>query len=140
MIILDTNVVSEMMRPTPDMKVLARLEQFDFETVFTTSITIQELYFGATLIRTSDRYEPLMQRISDLHKIKFAGRILDYDAVAAQIGGRLQAEQKMRGEMIDYGDHQIAAIALSKNFIVATRNSKDFQHAGVEIFNPWERS
>ena len=140
MIILDTNVLSEMMRPTPNMKVLARLEQFAFETVFTTSITIQELYFGATLVRATDRYEALTQRIADLHKIKFAGRVLDYDAVAAQIGGRLQAEQKMRGEMIDYGDHQIAAIAISKKFSVATRNSKDFQHAGVQVFNPWEQS
>jgi toxin FitB len=137
-IILDTNVVSEMMRPTPNMKVLARLEQFDFASVFITTITIQELYFGLTLVRETERYEPLMKRIVDLHEIKFSGRIFTFDAEAAQIGGRLQAEQKQRGEVIDYGDMQIASIVLIKNFVLVTRNTKDFLHTGVKIYNPWE--
>jgi toxin FitB len=137
-IILDTNIIAEMMRPTPDMKVLVRLEQFAFETVYTTSITIQELYFGATKVRATERYQPLMQRILDLHKVKFAGRILNYDAAAAELGGRLQAKQKMRGEVIDYGNMQIAAIAIYKGCILATRNTKDFEHTEVKIFNPWE--
>ncbi len=138
MIILDTNVISEMMRPNPNMKVLQRLEVFAFETVYTTSITIQELYYGVTRVRETEKYLPLMKHIADLHHVKFSGRILNYDAAAAEIGGKLQAEQKTRGEMIDYGDHQIAAIALIKNFTVATRNTKNFEHTGVNIFNPWE--
>jgi toxin FitB len=139
-IILDTNVVSEMIRPSPNMKVLARLEKFNFTDVFTTTITFQELYFGATLIRATERYEPLIQRITDLQTVKFEDRVLSFDAEACQISGQLMAEQKMRGEVIDYSDMQIAAIALCKGFTLATRNTKDFEHTGVKIYNPWEGS
>jgi toxin FitB len=59
---------------------------------------------------------------------------------AAETGGRLQAEQKMRGEMVDCGDLQIAAIALAKDFVLATRNTKDFLHTGAKIFNPWDQA
>ncbi len=137
MILLDTNVVTEPMRPRPSQKVLEFLLSRESSSQFISSITLQELYYGVWLQAGTSKFEPLLDVVNQTRTKLFEGRILQFDADAAEICGKLQADQKRLGRAIDQADTQIAAIALSRGFTLATRNVADFQFEGLKLIDPW---
>ena len=137
MILLDTNVVSEPMQPQPSHKVLKFLLDRQSSTQFISSITLQELYYGVWLQFGNAKFGPLMNVIKQTQTKMFKGRIIEFDETAAEVCGKLQATLKRLGRAFDQADTQIAAIALSRGFILATRNVADFQFEGLKLINPW---
>lgn len=136
MIILDTNVISEGMKPEPDARVRDWLDSQAAETLFLTSITVAELKFGAGALQDGKRKERLIRAIDGLLDL-FAGRILafDFDAAARYAGIAVAARAAGRG--FPTPDGYIAAIASARNFSVATRDGSAFAAAGLRIINPW---
>ena len=137
MIILDTNVISEIMRPQPSLQVIAWLKSLPMESVYLTSITAGELWYGVHLLPAGQRRSGLELRIRATLDEDFRDRVLGFDKPAAEVYGRLLAQQKRRGRTNDGADTQIAAIATIRNFAVATRNVEDFELSGVKLINPW---
>lgn len=138
MIVLDTNVISEPLRPQPDQRVLAWLDRQAPETLFLTTITVAELWSGIAQLATGKRRTQLQQAMSGEIMPLFEGRILDFEIDAASAFGNLHVKAKAAGNSIDFADCAIAAIATTHGFIVATRNLKDFAGAGVKLVNPWD--
>lgn len=137
MIILDTNVLSELVRPHPSAAVTDWLaNQLEDELVITT-ITVAELFYGLELMPHGARRTQLAEVLNHL-LTPFLDRLLPFDAVSALRYGTVKAGRDRQGRPISVQDAMIAAIALSCNASVATRNVKDFAHTGVPLLNPWE--
>lgn len=137
MIILDTNVVSEAMRPAPDAAVLTWLDQQGAETLYLTSVTLAELLFGIGALPGGQRKQRLSQMLDELLAL-FEQRILAFDAEAAWHYGQLAVAAKTAGKGLSTPDGYIAAIAASRGFAVATRDTAPFQSAGLQVVNPWK--
>ena len=138
MIILDTNVISEPLRPQPDQKVLAWLDRQSPETLYLTAVTVAELWSGIAQLPAGKRRTQLQQAMTGEIMPLFEGRILDFGLEAAAAFGSLYVKAKAAGNTMDFADCAIAAIASTRQFIVATRNLKDFAGAGVKLVNPWD--
>ena len=138
MIILDTNVISEPLRPQPDQKVLAWLDRQAPETLYLTAVTVAELWSGIAQLPAGKRRTQLQQAMTGEIMPLFEGRILDFGLEAAASFGNLYVKAKAAGNTMDFADCAIAAIASTRQFIVATRNLKDFAGAGVKLVNPWD--
>lgn len=138
MIILDTNILSALMKATPDPTVIQWLNRFDPETVWTTSVTLFEVTYGLEMLPAGKKKKQLENAFRDMIRHDFKERIIDFDREAAQTAGVIAALQKRSGKMADFRDLQIAGIAISKKAFLATRNEKHFQHAGLKILNPWK--
>ncbi len=137
MIVLDTNVVSEPFRSIPDEGVMRWFAGFAPSELFISATTVMELYAGMYLLRDGKQKLSLNNIIRDQTHRVYDGRILDFDAEAAITCGRLLAEVKRRGREPKIADCQIASIAMKHSFAIATRNTKDFQHEGLRVINPW---
>jgi len=137
MIILDTNVVSEPMRPSGAPEVQAWLDRQVPETLFLTSISLTELLLGIESLPSGKRKVGLSDALNELLSQLFESRILGFDAEAAVHSARLLAAARKRGHSISLADSQIAAIAASNGFIVATRDTAPFQALGIKVINPW---
>ncbi len=137
MIILDTNVVSEPLRPLPDPRVMVWLNAQTLSNLFLTSITIFELQFGKCLLPNGRRKLKLEQEIKIHTDQIYLGRILAFDNDSALLCGQLFANSKQKGLNPKLADCQIASIALKHGFAVATRNAEDFRHEGLRVINPW---
>ena len=137
MIVLDTNVVSELARPEPDQRVLAWLASQSPETVYLTTINEAELRAGAMLLPSGRRRDRLSARLDRLLSWHFGSRILPFDTHAARAFAAVTAEARHRGRVVDPVDRQIAAIAYSVGFAVATRNVRHFDYCGLEVIDPW---
>jgi predicted nucleic acid-binding protein len=137
MIILDTNVVSEPLRPRPDARVLAWLDAQSVETLFLTSVSLSELWLGVALLPKGQRRTRLADAIEDFARTYFEGRILPFDSNAAKSYADVMASARVTGASISIGDAQIAAIALTQGYRVATRDTTPFSFAGVEVIDPW---
>ncbi|TNC63111.1 type II toxin-antitoxin system VapC family toxin [Rubellimicrobium roseum] len=138
MIVLDTNVVSEPMRPVPDERVLRWLAAQDASTLFLTAVTEAELRTGLALLPTGKRREGLTLALEAVLAEDFAGRVLPFEGgAAARAYAAIQAERREAGRPIAMADAMIAAIARSRGMQVATRNTGDFEETGVELVNPW---
>ncbi|TNC45240.1 type II toxin-antitoxin system VapC family toxin [Rubellimicrobium rubrum] len=138
MIVLDTNVVSEPMRPVPDERVLRWLAAQDAGTLFLTAVTEAELRTGLALLTAGRRREALTAALEAVLAQDFAGRVLPFEGgAAARAYAAIQAERREAGRPIAMADAMIAAIALSRGLRVATRNTGDFEGTGVELVNPW---
>ncbi|MGA6204043.1 type II toxin-antitoxin system VapC family toxin [Nocardia testacea] len=135
MIIADTNVVSELFKPTPDHHVLTWLETSDDVTIST--VTIGEIWAGIENLPAGSRRADLATLAAELFD-EFGDEVEAYDFRAARIYGRVVTERRRRGRPIGYADAQIAAICLANDCAVATRNVKDFTDLGLTIINPWE--
>ncbi|MEU1983820.1 type II toxin-antitoxin system VapC family toxin [Nocardia sp. NPDC019395] len=135
MIIADTNVVSELFRPSPDHHVLTWLEKSTDVTIST--VTTGEIWAGIENLPEGTRRAGLAALATDLFD-EFGDEVEAYDFRAARIYGRIVAERRRRGRPIGYADAQIAAICLANDCPVATRNVKDFTDLGLAIINPWE--
>lgn len=137
MIILDTNVLSEALRPTPSDKVLSWMLAEPITSLFTTTITEAELFYGAALLPRGRRRESLETVITQLLELHFTDRILPFDSAAAREFAVLAASRRRAGQPIGEANGRIAAIARSRGAVLATRNVRDFSQCGITVVDPW---
>jgi toxin FitB len=136
MIVLDSNVLSELMRPSPELRVVAWLNRQPPASIWTTSVTVFEIRFGLNLMpagkrRTlyADGFERLLAGLDH--------RIAPFDTEAAEHASALMASRKLQGRPRELRDTMIAGIVLSRRFILATRNTSHFQDVSATLVNPW---
>ena len=137
MIVLDTNVVSEPLKPRPDAAVMAWLDAQEPQTLYLSSITLAEILTGIETLPLGRRRTQLQSAFEDGILPLFEGRLLQFDKSAAQAFARIQARMKAAGAGISFADCAIAAIAQANGYAVATRNVRDYQNTGVKLLNPW---
>jgi toxin FitB len=136
-IILDTNVLSEALKPSPSGAVLRWLTAQESEVVFTTAITQAEVLYGIEMLPQGKRRVRLADAIEKMFAEEFQGRILPFDDEAARAFAKIVAARNAVGHPISQLDAMIAAIARSRHAAVATRNTADFERCGIPIINPW---
>jgi hypothetical protein len=137
MIVLDTNVISEAMKPAPHPAVRAWLDKQPAETMYLSSITLAEILFGIQALPGGRRKESLTLAMDGLLTL-FKGRILSFDIDAAKQYAQLAAKAKSAGRGFPTPDGYIAAIAVSRKFVVASRDTAPYHAASVSVINPWE--
>ena len=137
MIVLDTNVLSEVIRLAPSPKVLRWLGEQNRESVFTTAVTQAEMLYGLESLPAGKRRTLLNSALERMFAEEFPGRILPFDPDAAQAFGQIVARRDALGRPISQFDGMIAAIARSRRATLATRNMADFQECGLKIVDPW---
>ena len=137
MIVLDTNVLSEVMRRVPSARVLAWLAAQPALGLFTTTVTQAEILYGLEFLPQGKRRTALESAVAEVFEEDFAGRILPFDVDAAVMFGKIAAACQRLGRPIAQFDAQVAAIARSRGAAIATRNTDDFKHCGVVVVNPW---
>lgn len=140
MIILDTNVLSELLVPSPSQVVINWLADRNPASVFTTSVTEAEILYGLRLLPEGRRRHHLEAAILLIFREDLAGRVLPFDSDAADTYATIASVRRSAGRPISQFDAQIAAIALSRGASLATRNEADFENIGLEIINPWKTS
>jgi hypothetical protein len=136
-IVLDTNVVSESVRPSPSEAVLRWLAAQDPLEVWTTTVTQAEVLAGVEMLPAGKRRTSLAETVEKIFTDDLSGQVLPFDEDAARMYGKIMAQRKAIARPISQADAMIAAIARSRNAVVATRNTKDFEHCGIRIVNPW---
>lgn len=137
MILLDTYVVSELMRAAPEPQVLNWLNQQAGADIWLCSVVAGELLFGLARLPDGVRKQQLTQALLHILSEDFQGRVLPYDLEAAVILADLVSQRERQGQPIALADAQIAAIALTHQASLATRNTKDFEGLGLKLVNPW---
>lgn len=138
MIVLDTNIVSETMRPRPAHEVMGWLDRQMASELFATSISIGEIFFGLECLDEGSRKLDLQARFQQFLERGFDGRILDYSAKCARQYGQVMARRRSTGRPLAAPDGQIAAICLTHGASIATRNTRDFEQCGISVINPFE--
>jgi toxin FitB len=136
MIVLDTNVVSELMRASPAPVVLAWLTEYPDNDMFTTSITVAEIRYGIAHLPEGRRREALHQAANEVFAA-FPDQVLAFDLTSAGAYADVVAHRESLGNPIDGFDAQIAAICRVHTATLATRNTKDFADTGIAVVNPW---
>jgi toxin FitB len=137
MIILDTNVVSEPLKPQPDPKVLAWLDVQAPETLYITAINLAELAAGIAVLPVGRKRTALQHALDQRMMPLFEGRILHFDAESAQVFANLSAKLQAMGSTMSFADCAIAAVAMANGFALATRNTRDFKNTGISLIDPW---
>lgn len=139
MILLDTNVVSELMKPSRDRRVIRWLDAQRESDLMTSAVTIAEIRLGIALLPDGKRRADLAERADATFEL-LAATTVSFDALAAKQYAAIVAARRKRGRPIGYPDAQIAAIAVSAGLTLATRNSGDFADIdGLTLVDPWER-
>ena len=138
MILLDTNVVSEPLRITGDVGVIAWIDAQIIETLYLSAISLAELRFGLAALPLGKRKDKLHTSLEQRILPLFAGRILPFDASASEAYAAVRASARAQGRAIAAADGYIAATAASHGLIVATRDAGPFEAAGLKVINPWE--
>lgn len=138
MIILDTNVLSALMRQVPDLPVIAWLDRQPAESVWITSITLFEARLGLALLPKGRRRQALESSFDRLLAEELEDRVLDFDSAAATEAASLAAERQKAGRPVDMRDTQIAGIALARRATLATRNLRHFRDLKVPVVDPWQ--
>ncbi len=137
MIVLDTNVISELMRPAPDAGVTAWLAAQDPLDLATTTITIAEIQRGIVRLPNGRQRKSLEERFSAFVEEAFPGRLLAFDRDAAYACGEVSAARERKGLHADAVDMMIAAIVKTAGGTLATRNTRHFEQCGIALANPW---
>ena len=137
MIILDTNILSELMRPQPSEIVTRWVSRQPAPSLFITTITQAEIWYGLALLPSGQRRTVLEKTIELMFAEDFNQRVLSFDTAAARTYAAITARRHSAGRPIGQSDAQIAAIALSYGAVVATRNVTDFEGCGMTVSNPW---
>jgi predicted nucleic acid-binding protein len=139
-IVLDTNVLSELMKPAPASKVTSWARARPARDLYLSSITQAEILHGIMLLPKGRKRDAIEAAAASMFEIEFAGRVLAFSSDAATPYARIAVERRRAGRPISHFDAQIAAIALTHGATVATRNVDDFEHCGIAIANPWTES
>jgi predicted nucleic acid-binding protein len=137
MIILDTNVLSALMRQTPEKSVVAWLDKQPRTSIWTTSVTILEIRFGLQILPAGKRRSLLIQAFETVLVNEIGGRVAPFDAVAAHHAADLMASRHKIGRAADLRDTMIAGIVLASHATLATRNTPHFEDLSVPVINPW---
>jgi predicted nucleic acid-binding protein len=137
MILLDTNVVSELMRPAPSAAVETWVSGQPAAGMFLSAITEAELRYGLALLPDGQRQRRLLAQAEAMLAEDFAGRILPFDSAAAVAYASIATARRRSGRPISQADAQIAAIAASRGAAIATRNVADFEGCGIAVLDPW---
>jgi predicted nucleic acid-binding protein len=136
-IVLDTNVVSALMRREPDPIMVAWLDGLPPESIWTTSITVFEVRLGLEILAAGRRRRQLEDAFDKVLEEDFEGRVLPFDQMAAQASGRIAAEQRRAGRPVEIRDVQIAGIVSARRATLATRNTRHFEGIGLAFIDPW---
>ena len=139
MIVLDTNVISELSRRVPDPGVLSWLDSLAVSDVATTAITAAELRYGVARLPDGHRKRELTVMVEGILTEDFHGRVLPFDERSSVQYADIVTGRERVGRPIGVADAQIAAVCRDLNAILATRNTADFEETGIELINPWER-
>lgn len=137
MIVLDTNVLSALMRPEVNEPAIGWVNRQPGALLWTTSISLLEIRIGLHLMPSGRRRDGLTSGFEVLLDGPFRDRVLPFDVPAAEAAAKVAAFQQRRGLNIEVGDHQIAGIVISREASLATRNVKDFDGLDIPIVNPW---
>lgn len=137
MILLDTNVLSAMMRAAVEPAVERWLDAQPPESVWTTSITVFEIRFGLKLLAPGRRLEQLDMAFRRAIDEVLGGRVVAFDTTAAEIAAAIAADRRQRGRTIEIRDVQIAGIAKARKATLATRNTRHFDDLGIALVDPW---
>lgn len=137
MIVVDTNVLSELARPRPDAAVMAWLDALPSTEVATTAITLAELLYGVTRLPRGRRRTELGIAVAALVREDLGGRVLPFAAESSDHYAEIVSARERLGRPISVLDAQIAAVCRAHHASVATRNTRDFEHTGVEVLDPW---
>jgi predicted nucleic acid-binding protein len=138
MIVLDTNVLSEVMAASPDPPVYQWLSQQANEQLYTTAISMAEIFQGIELLPAGKRRAGLLHAAQSMFAALFPGRVLPFDADAALSFAPIAVERRKRGRPISLFDAQIASIAKAHQATLATRDTRDFEACGLTLINPWQ--
>ena len=137
MIILDTDVLSALMRKAPEAPVVAWLDRQPAESVWITVVTLFEVRFGLRRLAVGARRRALEAGFDRLLEEDLENRVLDFDRDAALAAADLAAEREKKGRPVDFRDTEIAGIALARRATIATRNTRHFRDLGVPVVDPW---
>lgn len=137
MILLDTNVVSALMRAAPDRAVIAWLDAQPGESIWLPAITVFEIRFGLELLPGGRRRRALEQAFERALADDFQDRVVAFDRSAAEAAGRIAAEQRRAGRPVEIRDVQLAGIARARRAALATRNTRHFADLGLKLIDPW---
>jgi predicted nucleic acid-binding protein len=138
MILLDTNVMSEPLRSTPEPRVIAWIDAQPMETLFLSAITVAELRAGVALLPAGKRRAGLQENLEKRVLPLFAGRVLPFDLACTQAYAALMAKARSAGLAIATAEGYITAIAAANGFAVATRDTRPFEASGTAVINPWQ--
>ena len=136
-VLLDTNVVSELIRKSPDPAVEGWAAGRSLEDLFFSAVGEAELRYGAAILPVGRRRETVVSDIESMLRDAFENRVLPFDSDAARAYADIAAKRRSAGRPVAPADCQIAAIARSRDMAVATRNVRDFEDIGIEIVDPW---
>jgi predicted nucleic acid-binding protein len=140
MIVLDTNVISELWKAEPDANMLAWIDAQMVETLYLSTITVAELRFGLATMPEGKRRTIYQDRLEREVLPAFSGRVLSFDLDASQAYAELMARARAAGKAIGKADGYIAATASARGLMVATRDTSPFEAAGLNVINPWDIS
>ena len=135
--LIDTCVLSELVRPKPDHHVVAWMESCDEEAIFLSVLTLGEIQKGIEKLAPGKRRNELQAWLDRDLRLRFAGRVVEIDAEVALVWGRVQASMERAGTPLPTIDGLLCATALAHNLTIATRNTSDFLPGGANVFNPW---
>ncbi len=135
--LLDTNVVSELMRESPEPTVARWVSGHPVEDLFLSAVSEAELRYGAAILPMGRRRERLFFKIEAMLRDAFEDRVLPFDGDAARTYPHIAAARRSAGRPVASADCQIAAIAAARRMRLATRNVRDFEDMGIEIVDPW---
>ncbi len=138
MIVLDTNVISELMRPAPAPAVVAWLDTQPAASIWTTSICVFEIRFGLRLMDDGKRRQALEERFGQVLQEDLVGRVLVFDATAAAAAADIAGRNQPQGINLDFRDLLIAGTVATRRATLATRNTRHFTHAGIDLIDPWK--
>jgi hypothetical protein len=135
--LIDTNIISEWVKPRPDLGAVRWLEEVDEDRVFLSVVTVAEIRFGIERLAPGRRHTRLDRWLQDELPARFEGRIVPIDAEIANACGRLLARARRRGRGLGAMDALIAATCLASGLVLATRNLADFEELGIELYTPF---
>ena len=138
MILIDTNVISELWKPGPDSNVLAWIDAQTIETLYLSAITVAELRYGLAMMPDGKRRTIYQERLEREVLPTFAGRVLAFDLDTSKTYAELMARARAGGKAIAKADGYIAATAATHGLIVATRDTSPFEAAGLAVIDPWK--
>jgi len=138
MIVLDSNVISELMHTQPNTSVIKWLDVQPSESIWTTSVSVYEILFGINILSKGKRRQALQESFEKTIAVDMKGQVLDFDTSAAYEAATISAKLRSVGRSVEIRDVQIAGIVAARRATLATRNTKHFFDIGVLLVNPWD--